>query len=134
MSEPRHPSRLLADSTSGWPKACSSADLEDVIRHGNRTFDIEKLRRGEGEGPNWFRLGDGTVISVIAGGGAYSLPRGEDGPFTHVEVWWEDGEDGPTGYVEVERLRYYVESHGGVVAVARDEQMAKRPTASEKST
>lgn len=97
--------------------------LEDVIAHGNRTLNLDKLRRGEGVGPNWFRCADGTVLSIIAGGGAYSLPK-EDGPFTHVEVWWP-GDDEPSGYVEVERVRHYVEAHGGVRAVASDERAAR---------
>lgn len=102
--------------------ATSGASLERIFAEGNRTFDIDRIGRGEGYGPNWVRCGDGTVISVVAGGGTYCSPRQDFGPFVAVEVWWPDADE-PTGHVPVEEVRAFVAQHGGVVSVT-DKQPA----------
>lgn len=71
--------------------------------------------------PNWFRCGDGTELSIIAGWGTYCSPRpgftdGIDhdysGPYTSVEAWLE-GADDPEN-ISAEDLWAYLDSHGGV--------------------
>ena len=107
-------------------------------------------------GTNMIVCADGARISVIAGAGAYSIPRRLDyrllndgdladwpGPYTHVEAWpldagltvpaswhkYADGQEstclalmsaaedctcsGPFGYVPVELVREWIDSHGG---------------------
>ena len=75
---------------------------------------------------------DGTRLSVQASSHHYSTPRDDDGPYTHVEVGfptveppesWADYFDGRWdtddrtgsvyGYIPVELVREYIESHGG---------------------
>ena len=70
---------------------------------------------------------DGTTLSVQASKMHYCKPRTNRGPFTHVEVGaasvdppktWAEYADGdyPSyvyGYVPVELVREYIDSHGG---------------------
>src|SRR6478609_3281407 len=101
--------------------------LEEIIAHGNRAaFNPAATysERRKNDAPNWLRLGDGTVISVIAGWGTYCSPTPGDspyddvpedypGPYTHVEAWLPSQSD-PRRY-RVSYLRGYVTKHGGVV-------------------
>jgi hypothetical protein len=98
--------------------------LNRVFAVGNRTTNLDRLLRGEGQDPNWFCCADGTVLSVIAGGGTYCSPKGDSGPYSAVEVWWP-GQPEPTGYVPVDEVRAYVEEHGGIVAVGATEAEAR---------
>lgn len=103
---------------------CGDEALERVFAEGNRTSNIDRLRSGDGYGPNWFRCADGTVLSVIAGDGTWCDPFQGRGPFTAVEVWWP-GEDEPEGQVAVDRIRDFVRTHGGIVGVGRTEADAR---------
>lgn len=104
-----------------------------IFDRGNRTLNLERLRRGEGMDPNWFRCADGTEISVVAGGGTYCSPRpgyggvptDYSGPFAAVEVWWP-GADEPTGWVPVVEVIDFVREHGGAVAVASTQEEVRR--------
>lgn len=77
---------------------------------------------------------DGTTLSVQAGSLLYSTPRTDEGPYAEVEVgfpsvrppdsWapYFDGDwekDDPTesvyGYIPVELVRQFIESHGGEI-------------------
>ena len=98
--------------------------LEAIIQHGNRhyprDYDVTRWR-----GPNWFKTGDGSKISVIAGWGTYCHPRpdwpsewgGVDkmyaGPYQAVEAWLPD-EDDPR-QIDVAELREWIAAHGGLV-------------------
>ena len=73
------------------------------------------------------RCADGTVLSVQASHTHYCTPRLDYGPYSHVEVgyptadppetWrtYADGEYPSTvyGYVPVELVREFIDSHGG---------------------
>jgi hypothetical protein len=59
----------------------------EAIRNGE---DIDKIDR-EMWAPGTIQCRDGFEFSVIAGWETYSLPEGEQGPFTHVEVAFFDG-------------------------------------------
>lgn len=71
------------------------------------------------------RCTDGATISVQAGLFNYCIPRNSEGPWTHVEVgypdpkpsWWADysyDKDGEVAAcVPVDRVRDYIEEHGG---------------------
>ena len=101
--------------------------LESVIAHGN-------MRQPGSVAHQNIVCADGFMMSVIAGGGAYSSPRYNDpGPYSHVEVgfpserpepWddmWEGYLDGgsidPTEsvypWVPIDDVRALVASHGG---------------------
>lgn len=103
------------------------AQLERIIDEGTRDREYSS----KGKPSNIIRCVDGFKLSVIAGGGAYCIPRDAEGPFVAVEAgfpserpepwatWSEFAEDGdaPTetvyGYVPVEHVRALIDSHGG---------------------
>jgi hypothetical protein len=100
--------------------------LERIIREGNRSRDLSKLR-ARADSPwwwNWLCLADGSRLSVIAGSGAYCAPA-DGGPYVAVEVWWPGDED-PTPQVLVDDVRKYASDHGGVVGVAATEEAARK--------
>ena len=100
--------------------------LETVIAHGNmgQPGSVAHQR---------IVCADGFSMSVIAGGGAYSSPRFDPGPYTHVEVgfpseWPEPwvslwsahidaGSTDPTEsvypWVPIDDVRALIASHGG---------------------
>lgn len=106
-----------------------SSQLERIIAEGTYTHTAS----GPVPKPsNKITCMDGFKLSVIAGGGSYSIPRfTDDGPYVSVEVgfpsarpepwgvWEEFAEraDDPTGtvygFVPVELVRALIESHGG---------------------
>lgn len=115
--------------------------LEDIIKNGNRPpskpYETYRERRKSCV-PNWIRLGDGTVISVIAGPGTYCEPRpalDEDisfpgevsvnypGPYSAVEVWFPENDD--PEMTEVSYLLAYAEEHGGVKSAHVSEAEAR---------
>lgn len=77
------------------------------------------------------RCADGASVSIQAGAFSYSIPRDNYGPYTHVEAgfpsvtppasWMPFCEDDskPTdtvyGYMPVECVREFIETHGGMV-------------------
>ncbi len=75
---------------------------------------------------------DGTTLSVQASQSHYSTPRQDKGPYTHVEVGfpsvtppasWKPYADGdyPSdvyGWVPLEAVAAFIESHGGIDVVA----------------
>jgi hypothetical protein len=103
--------------------------LEHIIANGNRFAAAPMFTE------NWVRCRDGFKMSVIAGYGAYSIPRPIDdshtGPYRAVEVgypsarpepwdqWltYAECEDDPTGtvysQVPVDVVRALVALHGG---------------------
>lgn len=67
------------------------------------------------------RCADGCVYSVQASSGHWSIPRSNDGPWTHVEVWarrrdgrWLTTE--PEAYVDINVVNRRIARHGGPVA------------------
>ncbi len=64
---------------------------------------------------------DGTTLSVQASSGHYSIPRDNEGPYTHVEVWcvyvpvteFEYSDEEPSGYVPIESVVKFIDNHGG---------------------
>jgi hypothetical protein len=96
--------------------------LESIIAHGNRSLDIERIKSGAGWSDSWITCADGFKLSVIAGGGTYCSPPDTDrGPFHRVEVMidgptpegWDDAGGSVHGFVEVEKVRELIASHGG---------------------
>lgn len=100
--------------------------LEQIIDKGTRGTDYKSTGVS-----NMVRCADGFHMSVIAGGGAYTIPRDCEGPYDAVEVgfpsarpepWavWErycESPEAPTdtvyGFVPVAMVRDLVELHGG---------------------
>lgn len=99
--------------------------LESVIAHGNMGQPGSVAHKR-------IVCADGFSMSVIAGGGAYSSPRFDNGPYGSVEIgfpserpepWdnlWSayvEGDDDPTEsvypYVGVDSVRALIASHGG---------------------
>lgn len=80
---------------------------------------------------NTLKCADGFTMSVIAGGGAYAIPREGGGPYAAVEVGYPSGRpepwseweeyaeraDDPTatvyGFVPVAMVEALIEAHGG---------------------
>ena len=106
--------------------------FNDVVSGSNSTVErIGANFKFKGIAP-WVECQDGTRLSVQASETHYCTPRTNDGPYSHVEVgfptvappdtWAEyfDGDwdtdartDSVYGYVPVELVREYIESHGG---------------------
>lgn len=114
--------------------------LEQIIAYGNRPSYVpyETYDERRAERPNWILLGDGTVISVIAGVNTYCEPRvassersrfegelGPDypGPYTWVETWFPRDDEPEACRVDI--LREFVEKHGGVVSAHVTEDGAR---------
>ncbi len=72
---------------------------------------------------------DGTTLSVQASRGHYCSPRGDEGPWSSVEVWLVEGpsgrtiyprsfggggRDGPWGWVPVNLVNLFIKRHGGM--------------------
>ena len=64
---------------------------------------------------------DGATISVQASHFHYCTPRGDRGPYTHVEVWlatapvteFDYDEEEPSAYVPIEKVVEFIDNHGG---------------------
>jgi len=75
---------------------------------------------------------DGTTLSVQASGGHYCSPRVDEAAYTHVEVGYPSAlptpemlqfaecPDNPLatvyGYVPIEIVNSYIDSHGGIIS------------------
>lgn len=117
MTPPEQP----APPASTTPDDGLAAIIERGNRHYPRAGDPSSWR-----GPNWFKTGDGSKISVIAGWGTYCQPRPDwpakwggapadyAGPFRAVEAWLP-GQDDPEA-IDVDDLRAWIAEHGGLVA------------------
>lgn len=66
---------------------------------------------------------DGTTLSVQASEFHYSTPKGNNGPYTAVEVWciesstpiteFDYSEEAPSAYVPIEHVVQFIDNHGG---------------------
>ncbi len=64
---------------------------------------------------------DNVTLSVQASETHYSIPRDNEGPYTHVEVWcvsapvteFEYSNEEPSGYVPIESVVKFIDNHGG---------------------
>jgi hypothetical protein len=106
--------------------------LAAIIAHGNRSYRSYRSAEPYQRGPNWFKTGDGSKISVIAGWGTYCRPRPDwptewggvaadyAGPYRAVEAWLP-GHDDPEE-IDVDDLRAWIAEHGGLVAGPTDSE------------
>ena len=83
--------------------------LDAIAAHGNRGHATDSINAPRGG--SQIRCADGSVLSVIAGGGTYCQPRpamctcslrGELEPFASTPLQWEVAHDYPGPYTHVE--------------------------------
>ena len=64
---------------------------------------------------------DGATISVQASHFHFCTPRGDRGPYTHVEVWlatapvteFDYSDENPSAFVPIEKVVEFIDNHGG---------------------
>ena len=106
---------------------------------GQNTLEGNKMFEFKSHCPRFF-CKDGTYLSVQASNTHYSMPRDNEGPYTHVEVGfpsidppesWAEYADGEYpndvyGYVPLELVNEFIELHGGIDFLKTFAEIQKR--------